>query len=545
MVLHIHKADIFSFWAHDKYINTIIGVKFMSEEINSNAKKLPDVPHSYWMASTQSTDYPPLREDIDVDVAIVGGGMVGITAGYLLKKEGMKVAIIEADRILQGTTGHTTAKITSQHGLIYNKTVTNLGYEMAKQYADANEHAIRFIEKLIKENNIDCDFVEQSSYIYTLKDEYVKDIEDEAKTASDLGIKAVYIDSTPLPFSVKAAVRFDNQAQFHPRKYLLSLAGKIPGSGSYIFENTRAVDMDVKDGTGTAVIAENGNRVNAKHIIISSHYPFYNMEGFYFARIYPERSYVLGLKINEKYPGGMYISAEDPARSLRSQNFGDGEIVLVSGEHHKTGHGESTMEHYENLSKFAHDIFTVKDIPYRWSTQDCMTLDSIPYVGYFTSSSRNIYVATGFGKWGMTNSTVSAIILRDLITTGKSEWQDVYNPSRTDIGASAKNFIVENADVAKQLISGKLSPAPSEAEIKPGEAKVITVDGQRTGAYRDNQGTLHLTDITCTHLGCELKWNDGEKTWDCPCHGSRFTYEGDIVEGPALKNIKKEKRNQV
>lgn len=502
---------------------------------NKNIISLPPAPEPYWISSTGTTNYPELKEDIKADVAVVGGGMAGITTAYLLKKEGLKVALVEASRILKGTTGHTTAKITSQHGLIYNKLKNSMGEEMARQYSQANENAIKVIKDIIKSNNIECDFEPQSSYIYTKDDNYIQKIQDETETASSLGIKASYIEETPLPFSIKAAVRFDNQAQFHPRKYLLALAALIPGNGCGIYENTRAVDIDRTQGL--AVVTENGSRVIADKIVIASHYPFYNMEGFYFARIYPERAYVLGIRINGKYPGGMYISAEEPGRSLRSQRYDNGELVFVTGEHHKTGQGPEMMEHYQNLMNFAVNTFSVESIPYRWSTQDCMTLDDIPYTGNFASNTPNVYIATGFGKWGMTNSTASAVILKDLITKGESPWQDVYNPSRSTIGASAKNFIVENANVASQLISGKLAPAGNNEEINIDEAKVIAVDGKKTGAYRDPDGMVHMVDTTCTHLGCELRWNNGDRTWDCPCHGSRFTIDGAIVDGPALKKL--------
>lgn len=506
-------------------------------EDKSYSVSYPDEPISYWISSTDDTNYPVLNDDITVDIAIVGGGISGITAAYLLKNEGLKVAVIEADMILHGTTGHTTAKVTSQHGIIYSNIKNSLGNEMAKQYSSANENAIKVIEDLVAKNNIDCDFEHESSYVYTQDDKYIKQIQDEASTAADLGIKASYIEECPLPFKIKAAVRFDDQAKFHPLKYLLALSKNIPGDGSYIFEQTRAVDIEKHDKL--AVVCENGKKVTAKKIIIASHYPFYNFEGFYFARIYPERSYVLGVKIKNKYPGGMYISAEDPGRSLRSQKYDGGELVLVSGEHHKTGQGPEMMTHYEALRDFAVSTFDVESIPFRWSTQDCMTLDGIPYAGMFSSNTPNIYLSTGYGKWGMTNSTASAVILKDLIVKGHSPWQDVYSPTRKTIAESAKTFIMQNANVAGQLVSGKLSSADTDSskDMAVNEVRIVNAGGQKIGAYLDFEGDLHVVDTTCTHLGCELKWNDGDRTWDCPCHGSRFTYEGDVVEGPALKHL--------
>ncbi|KXG77683.1 FAD-dependent oxidoreductase [Thermotalea metallivorans] len=492
---------------------------------------------SYWITSTPQTDYPFLQEDVAVDVAIVGGGMVGITAAWLLKKDGLKVAVIEADRIIQGTTGYTTAKITSQHTLIYDKLKNQQGEEKARQYAKANETAIRFIADLIQEKQIDCDFSWQPSYVYTQSEQYVEKIAKEAEVASGLGIRASYLEELPLPFPVKAAVRFDNQAQFHPRKYLLALSKEIPGQDSYIFEQTRA--MDIQPGNPSIILTNRKKKVTAQKVIIASHYPFYDRRGLYFARIFTDRAYVLAAKIKEHFPGGMYINAEQPTRSLRSLPTENGELVMFIGDHHKTGQGENTIHHYENLKSFAQEIYTVEDIPYRWSTQDCMTLDGVPYIGHLTSFTPNLYVATGFGKWGMTNSTASAMILRDLIVKGENPWSPVYDPSRFTPMASAKNFIMENFDVAEKFIAGKIAVWPEDVEINRGEGKIMEIDGQRVGAYRDEEGKLHLVDTTCTHLGCELQWNAAEKSWDCPCHGSRYTYEGNIVEGPTTKPLTK------
>ena len=500
-------------------------------------KGLPVLPESYWMATTPVTDYPALESDIETEIAIVGGGLVGITLAYFLKKEGIKVTVIDADRIAQGTTGHTTAKITSQHSLIYDRIVSKFGREKAMQYASANEAAIGTIAGIIEENNVRCDFCNQSAYVYTLMDEYVKKIEDEVKAAEAAGIKAVYLDSIPLPFTVKAAMRFDHQAQFHPRKYLLALAEKIPGEGSHIFENTKAVDL--QEGATCRIITSKGHTISASRVVLASHYPFYDKHGLYFARLYPERSYALGVRISDKFPEGMFITAEDPARSFRSQPDENGEIVIIGGEHHKTGHGENTFHHYEILRDFSYATYDVKQITHRWSTQDYTTMDELPYAGFITSDRNNIFVATGFGKWGMTNGTASAMIIRDLILTGNSQWAPVYDPSRFNPGAAAKNFVVENADVAKNLVSGILNISPPEVDLQPGEGKITEVDGKKVGAYRDEKGKLHLVNTACTHLGCELKWNSAELSWDCPCHGSRFTYEGDIIEGPALKTIKK------
>ncbi|MFL0268469.1 FAD-dependent oxidoreductase [Candidatus Clostridium radicumherbarum] len=507
------------------------------ENSNNNLDVLSCIHEPYWLASTQKKDYPALKEDINVDVAIVGGGIVGITSAFLLKAKGLKVAILEANKIMHGATGHTTAKITSQHNLIYNKLITKFGEEKARQYAEANEKAIHFIANLVKEKNIDCDFSWSHAFVYTQSEEYIDKIEKEASAASKLGITASYLNKVPLPFDVKAAIKFDNQARFHPLKYLEVLADEIPGNESHIFEHTKIVDIE--EGDTCTLKTNNGKKVKAPKIIIASHFPFYDGLGMYFARMYVEKSYVVAVRLKEKFTEGMFISAEDPGRSLRSQNYEDGEIVLVGGEHHKTGSEKNTNRHYETLATFAKDNFQVEDILYRWSTQDCMTADGVPYVGNLTSKTNNIFVATGFGKWGMTNGTAAASILTDLIIKGNSPWSSVYDPSRFDIIASGAKLVKENLDVAEKLIGGKLAAVPKDVEVNKGEAKVVSINGERIGAFRDENGKLHMVDITCTHLGCELVWNEAEKTWDCPCHGSRFNYDGENVEGPAFNPLNK------
>lgn len=493
-------------------------------------------PKSYWLTPAEQPDFPELKEDLKADVVIVGGGIAGISTAYFLCLAGINPVILEADKILFGTTGHTTAKITSQHELIYDKIVNKISQEQAQQYADANESAIRQIEKIINELKIDCDFEHQSAFVYTQKDENIKKINDEVKAATSLGIKAEYVEKIPFSIPIKAGVRFDGQAQFHPRKYLLALVEEITKKGCSIYEHSKVVDLE-DSGEGYELKTGNGSKVRAKKVIIASHYPFFNKAGLYFARIYVERSYVIAARTKEPYPGGMYINAEEPTRSLRSQPSDNGVLTLVGGENHKSGQSEDTMRHYRALIDFAGRHFTVQDIPFHWSTQDCMTLDGVPYVGNYTSDTPNLYVATGFGKWGMTNSTVSAMLLRDLIVNGKSQWEDVYSPSRFNMAASMKHMITENANVAVNLVEGKLSPIPDDVDIKPGEGKVIDIDGHRAGAYRDAKGSLHVVDTTCTHMGCELNWNTAEKSWDCPCHGSRFNVDGEVIEGPAVRSL--------
>ncbi len=505
---------------------------------NISAKEIgfQNGPKPYWIASTRTTEYPSLDKDITVDTVIVGGGIVGSTCAYLLKQAGQRVAIIEANRLAHGTSGHTTAKITSQHGLIYAKLIKHLGREKAQQYAEANQSAIGFIAKLVLDIGIDCDFSRQPAYIYTQSDGYLKQIESEITAALDLGIEADYIKELPLPLEIKAAERFVNQAQFHPGKYILALAKRIQDDNSYIYENTRAIDFH--EGNPCTLITENGKQVKADNMIIASHFPAYGSHGNYFARMYPERSYALGLQIGSSFPRGMYLSAENPSRSLRATPYGDGELVIIAGEKHKTGQNSNTNQYYKNLIDFAQQTYEVIDIPFRWSAQDYTTLDEVPYIGRITAKSPNIYVATGFRKWGMSNGIVSALILTDLITKGENPWAKVYDPARFVVDPMIKNFTTSNITVAKHLIGDKLKTHPKEVELSPGQADIIAHEGTKIGVYRDTHGKLHSVNIVCTHMGCDLAWNEAELSWDCPCHGSRFSYTGDIMEGPALKSLR-------
>ncbi|MCI1695070.1 FAD-dependent oxidoreductase [Aneurinibacillus aneurinilyticus] len=504
--------------------------------------RMPQFPEPYWRDSVKIPSFPKLTEDIKVDTAIIGGGISGITTAYLLAKEGVKIALFDASNILNGTTGHTTAKITAQHDIIYDELINNLGEEKARLYYKANDEALRFIKNTVRENKIECDFTEEDAYIYASSDQSISKINNEFKAYEKLGINSEYVTSIPLPLQMKASIVMKNQAQFHPLKYLTHLVQFITHAGGTIYENTTAVDID--NGEHPQITTRDGHKVTCNHVIVCSHFPFHDLYGFYFARMYAERSYVLGVKTKKDFPGGMYLSADNPTRSLRYTMMNGEKLVLVGGESHKTGQGIPTIKHYEALEAFAEQTFGIKEVPYRWSAQDLITLDKIPYVGHITSNHPNIFVATGYRKWGMTNSTVAALLIRDLIMEKDNPYHELYSPSRFNADPSVKNFITQNIDVAKHLVQGKLEIIHKKPEdLANGNGDVVTVNGQRAGAYRDDNGTLHIINTTCTHMGCEIEWNSGDRTWDCPCHGSRFSIHGDVIEGPAeipLKRIEAE-----
>jgi glycine/D-amino acid oxidase-like deaminating enzyme/nitrite reductase/ring-hydroxylating ferredoxin subunit len=501
---------------------------------------LPTYPESLWIQATEELpSFSKLQHDIEVDVAVVGGGIAGITTAYLLTQAGMKVALLEAGKLLHGTTGHTTAKLTAQHHLIYDELIKQEGQEKAALYYKANEGARKFAESLISRHAIDCGLQTEDAYVFTNSDDYIRKLEDEAAAYESLGIPGSYVGGIPLlDIPAKAAVRMDGQAQFHPVRYLAALVKLAAESGCEIYEGTTA--LDIQKGERPKVDTADGNSVTCKHVVVCTHYPFYDGLGFYFARMHAERSYALGIRTDKPYPGGLYISAEEPSRSIRSAASQDGTpLLIIGGQNHKTGQGICTINHYEALQGYASQHFDAKEIVYRWSAQDLVTGDKLPYIGRITDSTPNIYVATGFKKWGMTSGTAAAMLVSNLIQEKSSEFEELFSPSRSLSLKTVKNLVVDNVDVAKHLIGGKLEMVRRKPEdLAPDEGSAVTVKGRRAGAYRDKEGKLYIVDTTCTHMGCEVEWNDGERTWDCPCHGSRFSITGEVMEGPAERPLK-------
>lgn len=499
----------------------------------SSSEKIPQFPKTYWRELDLPT-FEKLKEDKFVDVAIIGAGITGITAAYLLAKEGVKVAILEAGGVLNGTTGHTTAKVTAQHGLLYDELIQHFGEDKAKLYYESHTHAIQFIKQL----GIECDLSDEDAYIYATTDEYAEKIKTEWEAYQKLGIEGQMADSIPFDIPIKKALVMRNQAQFHPLKYLKKLLDVAVQSGCLVYENTTATDIEDHDEDNPVVVTKEGPKVSCKRVIIASHFPFYDGLGFYATRMYADRSYAIGIKSEKNYPGGMYISADDPSRSIRSTPLDDGKLIIIGGENHKTGQGPDTLVHYDELEKFAEDIFGIKEYTYRWSAQDLVTLDKVPYIGPITDKKQHILVATGYKKWGMTTGTAAGHLLADYILDRENPYKELYSPSRFDADPDLKSFISTNVDVAKHLLKGKLEFVPKDpGDLEIGEGSVVMHHGKRAGAYKDENGKLYIVDTTCTHLGCETEWNHGEKTWDCPCHGSRFSYAGDVVESPALKPL--------
>jgi glycine/D-amino acid oxidase-like deaminating enzyme/nitrite reductase/ring-hydroxylating ferredoxin subunit len=488
-----------------------------------------------WLATTSDPGYERLPGPIGVDVAVVGAGIAGLTTAFLLKREGLTVAVLEASEVCSATTGHTTAKVSAQHGLIYDTLNSKVGADGARTYAEANHHAIDLIDRLVREYEIDCDWERRPAYTYTENESEIGEIEGEADAARRAGLPASFTTETDLPWPVKAAVRVDDQAQFHPRRFCLALAENINGNGSAVYEHTRAHDVD--EGS-PCVIKTNRHDVRADAVVLATHLPFLD-RGAFFAKCHPEREYVLAVALDQPAPSGMYISAGQPTRSLRQHPSSGEELLILSGESHKTGQDPDTGMHYAALERYARDRFAVRSIAYRWSTQDHMSLDHVPYIGKLRRSSDRLYVATGFNKWGMTNGTVAGLIIRDQILGRENEWSDLFDPGRVTPLSSAKTFMKENANVARALVGGLIANRPEAApqELGPGEGRITSAGHKRIAISRDFEGRLHAVSPHCTHMGCMVSWNRAEKSWDCPCHGSRFAQDGTVLEGPAVSAL--------
>ena len=490
---------------------------------------------SIWMVANEGPSYPPLDGNRSFDVAVVGGGIAGVAAARHLKDAGLSVALVESNRIAAGTTGRSTAKLTSQHGLVYRDLISDHGEGEAWQYARANEAAIDEVESRVDEHDIDCDFHRTEAYTYTTAAGGPAKIRAEVEAAERLGLPASYTETTDLPYEVEAAVEFREQARFDPRAYVLGLAETIPGDGSAVFEGTTA--EGIERGRRPRVETDRGTVV-ADDVVVATLFPFYD-HGLYFSRLTPKQSYVLAVRLAGEAPRGMYYRDGDPYFSVRPHPAGEDSTVLVGGQNHRTGHGHHATEKYRKLEAEARRKFDVDEVAYRWSTQDYVSADGVPFVGKLAPQTDHVYVATGFGGWGLTNGTAAGMLLADLLTGRENDWREVYRPTRLPTVASARTLVDHNAKAARHYLEDHLrSPRrPRLRELDPDEAAVVDGDDGPVAAYRDGEEEVHAVSAVCTHLSCNVQWNDAERTWDCPCHGSRFGYDGSVIDGPAVEPL--------
>lgn len=428
--------------------------------------------NSIW--GTAMPSFSCLRGNRVAEVLVIGGGITGLLCAHSLRSNGVDAVLVEASTVCSGITKNTTAKITAQHGLCYHKLLQTFGLERAQQYLRANLAAVERFRELCRE--IRCDFTEADSYVYSLQRRLPLEL--EAKALELLGYEAEFCDTPALPFSTFGAIRFRNQAQFHPLKFLSAIAAELE-----IYENTTVLEL-----LPHQAVTDRGT-IRAEHIIVATHFPFLNKHGSYFLKLYQDRSYVLALQ-NAPNVGGMYVDAAQHGLSLR--NYGS--LLLLGGGGHRTGKQGSN---WDMLTEFTQKYYPQAQIVARWATQDCMTLDGVPYIGKYGKHTDGLYVATGFGKWGMTNAMVAATLLTDLILGKDYPYSDIFDPLRT-------------------MLRPQLAKNAASAAIN----------------------LLTPTVPRCPHLGCALKWNPQERSWDCPCHGSRFTEDGKLIDNPATGDKK-------
>ena len=419
--------------------------------------------------NTNKPEFNYLNGDVATDVLIIGGGLCGILCAYMLEKAGANYVLVEADKICHGITNGTTAKITVQHGLVCDEIIKKYGVEKARIYYESQKRAFDTLTKMASE--LDCDFEVCDSFVYSMDDR--DKIEKEVEAYNKIGVDAEFSLDTELPFSVAGAIKIQNQAKFHPLKFAYSISESLK-----IYENTKVLEL--KPG----VAITNHGKISAKKIIVATHFPFINKHGGYFIKMYQHRSYVLALR-NAQSISGMYVDEAKNGLSFRSY----GDLLLLGGGSHRTG-GEGG--NWKELQAFAYKYYPDAKEVGRWATQDCMTLDSIPYIGKYSKSTPDLYTATGFNKWGMTSSMLSAIVLTEMALGKKSEYEELYSPSR--------------------------------AILHPQLA---------VNMFESVKGLITPTGPRCPHLGCALKYNKQEHSWDCPCHGSRFTESGKVINNPA------------
>ena len=492
-------------------------------------------PRSLWIDTSPATDHPPLHGEHSADVVIVGAGIVGLTTALLLQRSGQRVVVLEADRVCTGTTGHTTAKVTSLHQLIYERLTRRYDPRTATTYARANEAALDQVEALVHELQIDCDFHRTPAYTYTLEPRCVPDVEAEARAAMAAGLSASLVTRTELPLPVRAAVRVEHQIALHARLYCVGLAAALHRDGATIHEHSRVTDVDTHDRS-YAVKTAHGT-IHARHVVLATLLPFLDRGGF-FAKATPQRSYLVAARLRQPAIDGMYINVETPTRSLRPAL--GGRYLLVGGEGHAVGQEPDTEGCYRRLEEWTRAHFAVESIDYRWSAQDYMSIDELPFIGPMPRG-RGILVATGFRKWGMSLGTLAAMLLHDRITGYDNPWAATFDARRLNMRQSLVKGTRAGLHAAKHFFGDRLSDlrAPKASALAPGHGGIAKLDGRTVAAYRDDDGRLHAVSPVCPHMGCRVRWNPAERSWDCPCHGSRFTAHGQVIEGPAVEDLRR------
>lgn len=491
---------------------------------------------SYWNRTAVEKPYPSPDKNINTEILILGGGITGVTCAYCLAKSGARPVLIEAEDLCGGSTGNTTGKITIQHGVIYKNLIDKYGGDVARLFAESQADAVEFVAGRAKEHSIPCQFTENTAFLYARSSGERELLEAEHEAALELGIHAEMAEEPSFPPGGCLSLGYKNQAVFHPVRYVLALAAAAAAMGAEIYCGTKAVRLE--DGDLKTVFCENGVQIHAKHVVMATQYPFYDGPNLFFTRLYAKRAYAVAFRGRREWPPGSYISIGDPVRSVRTHTENGERILIVAGESHPTGRGEEDMEkHYEALEEFAAEIAGAGEILARWSAQDYETPDQIPYIGRISDRS-DLFVASGFGKWGMSSGTLAGILISELIRKGNCRYEELYSRTRSDYMSSLGKTLSGVLSPIGELIRSKLEGTESIAGIRQGEGRVINFQGHKAGIYRDYNDEVTVLDVSCTHMGTGLNFNPAEKTWDCPAHGGRFNTGGKLLEGPPKHDLK-------
>ncbi len=488
---------------------------------------------SFWSSTATLPSYAPLEENIETDVAIVGGGITGLTAAMLLADAGKRVVLLEARTLGSGVSNRSTVHMTEMVDAWYSQIESDFGKEGARLVAQSSRAAIDRVSGFVQALGIDCAPARKPGWLYTEREKDVDELAREYEAATRAGLPVELHDRVPLPFATKKGIRFPDQLQVHIARYLAGLASAASARGARIHERSRV--LTIEDGEPCLLHLENGTLVRARQVFCATHAPLNRV--FLQTKIAAYRSYVV------TYPGvtiadGLYWDTDDPYHYVSPFSIDGTTHVLVGGEDHKTGTEKDTARHLDALHTWAKQRLGVGEPSHRWSAQVEEPVDGLPFIGR-NSMSEHVFVATGLSGNGTTFGTIAAMIFADTVHGRANPWRDLYAATRMKPVASAVTYATENVDFPMHLVSDRVMPpeARSLADIPPGEGKTVRVSGERLAVYRDPAGALHAVSSVCTHLGCLVKFNNAEKTWDCPCHGSRFSVDGAVLDGPATRPL--------
>ncbi|MFH9399656.1 FAD-dependent oxidoreductase [Streptomyces sp. NPDC017638] len=497
------------------------------------------VTDSYWLHTAPGPDHPVLDADLEVDVAVVGAGIAGLSTAHALARAGRRVAVLEAGRAAAGVTGHTTAKLTAQHTLVYDRLRRTRGPDGARLYARSQSEAIEHAAQLVAELDIDCEWETRDAYTYVRDGSRVAEVRAEADAARQAGLPASFTTETGLPFPVAGAVRVTGQAQFHPVKYLRALTADLLRLGGRLYEHTRVTGLTEGEPCRLATAA--GPVMTARDVVVATHYPVFD-RALLFTRLSPRRELVVAGPLGDgPDPHGMYITPDENTRSVRTAPHGpDGRrLLVVTGEHFTPGTGDPQAG-FDRLAAWAETHFPGVTLDHAWATQDNESTDTVPLVGPFHPAARHTYVATGFGGWGLSGGIMAGLLLTALITGRDCLWRGLYDPRRLkSVVREAPSLLKTQAEVARHFVGDRLKPPASAADLAPGDGALVRRGGERLAVHRDDEGVLHAVSARCTHLGCLVSFNRAERAWECPCHGSRFAVDGSVLQGPAVEPLER------